>query len=232
MISPAPYPKTILVSSTLAGEGKSFLVSNLAAGYLARDKRVVILDMDLRRPSQKQLQGAKEEGGLVPWFRAGMPMGNLLGAGSPLGFQRVASGAFLIPAGGEERDANHHITSPQVATLIAELKKQFDVVLIDTPPAGIFQDALQLAARADERILVSRIARAPISHIRKVIATFDDVGAPVTGLVVNGINPTEADRNLSYSYRAGGRAAYYSHRSPDRNGGYEGLRPSVAGKST
>jgi len=217
LICPVPFPKTILVTSTVAKEGKSFLVSNLAAGYVARDKRVVILDLDLRRPSQQILQGAGGPGGFLPWYKGGMKMEHLLDADGPLGLQELQNGAFLIPAGGEERGANHQLTAPQMGALLSELKLRFDVILIDTPPAGVFQDALHLGALADERILVSRVARAPISHIRRVISTFDDAKAPITGIVLNGLIPMDAEENLTYAYRAGGRAAYYLQHPPVRS---------------
>ncbi len=212
LISPRPFPKTILVSSTLAGEGKSVLVSNLAAAYAAHERRVVILDLDLRRPSQHLLQGAKGPGGFIPWFRAGLPSANLLQPEGPLGLQLLPSGAYLIPAGGEERGANHQLGSEPLAALVRELRLRFDVILIDTPPAGLFQDALQLSRFADERLLVARVARAPLSHIRKVIQDFDDAKARITGLVLNGFVPRHADKKLAYAYR-GGRADYYSKRN-------------------
>lgn len=208
LISPRPFPKVVLVTSTLAGEGKSVLVSNLAAAYLKRDFRVVILDLDLRRPSQERLQSAVGGHGFTPWLRAGRPMENLLAPESPLGLQQLASGVWLVAAGGVERGSNHHLAGSMVAALLAELRLKFDVVLIDTPPAGLFQDALQLARLADERLLVARVACAPLSHIRKVIGDFDNAKAAFTGVILNGFVPRHADKALAYVYR-GGRNAYY-----------------------
>jgi Mrp family chromosome partitioning ATPase/uncharacterized protein involved in exopolysaccharide biosynthesis len=210
LVSPLPFPKVILVSSTLPREGKSVLVSNLAAGYAARDRSVVILDLDLRRPSQHSLQGIQGPGGFLPWIRAGMPIDNPAAPGGLLGLRRLPSGVCLIPAGGEERGTNHHLAGPQMAALLRELRMRFDVILIDTPPAGLFQDAVLLGRQADERLLVARVARAPLSHIRKVIADFDKAKVPITGVVLNGFIPRDAEENLSYAYR-GGRAKYYLH---------------------
>jgi Mrp family chromosome partitioning ATPase/uncharacterized protein involved in exopolysaccharide biosynthesis len=209
MISAVPYPKTMVISSTMPGEGKSILVSNLASAYAARDRRVVILDLDLRRPSQQRLQGLASRGGFLPWIRAGFPMAGLLEPEGPLGFTRLPGGVCLIPAGGQERGPNHHLAGPQMANLIDILRQQFDVILIDTPPAGVFQDALQIARLADERLLVARVDRAPVSHIRKVIVDFENANAPLNGFVINGVSPRLAHRKIAYAYRAG-RSSYYS----------------------
>jgi uncharacterized protein involved in exopolysaccharide biosynthesis/Mrp family chromosome partitioning ATPase len=209
LTSPRGFPKVLVVSSTLAGEGKSILVSNLAAAYAGCDRRVVILDLDLRRPSQHLLQGQSGPGGFVPWFDAGFPMENLLGPGGPLGLMLLPGGVCLIPAGGQTRGANHHLSGPQMAELLEILRQKFDVILIDTPPAGLFQDAIQLGRLADERILVARIDQASISHIRKVAVDFDNANAPLDGFIINGFNPRFSHQKIAYAYRVG-RSAYYS----------------------
>ena len=208
LVSNTPFPKVILVSSTVAGEGKSILVSNLADAYSAQDRSVVILDLDLRRPTQQLLHSTQGKGGFMPWIRAGFPMGGLLEPGGVLGLQQLSSRVALIPAGGEEKGASHNLDGPQMTELLVRLRARFDVVLIDTPPAGLFQDALQLGRRADEVILVARVARAPLSHVRKIILDFENAKAPITGVVINGYSPRVADKRLAYSVRSG-RSAYY-----------------------
>jgi Mrp family chromosome partitioning ATPase/uncharacterized protein involved in exopolysaccharide biosynthesis len=207
--SPHAFPKVMVVSSTLAGEGKSILVSNLAAAYAGCDRRVVILDLDLRRPSQHILQGQVGTGGFVPWFDSGFPMENLLEPGGPLGLMQLPGGVCLIPAGGQKRGANHHLAGPQMANLLQILRQQFDVILIDTPPAGLFQDAIQLGCLADERILVARIDQASISHIRKVTVDFENANVPLDGFIINGFNPRLSHQKIAYAYRVG-RSAYYN----------------------
>ena len=208
LASNIPYPKVILVGSTVAGEGKSILVSNLADAYAAQDRNVVILDMDLRRPSQQLLHSAQGKGGFLPWIRAGFPMGGLLEPGGVLGLEQLSGRVALIPAGGEEKGANPSLEGPQMTELLVRLRTRFDIILIDTPPAGLFQDALQLGRRADEVILVARVARAPLSHLRKIILDFENAKAPITGVVINGYSPRVADKRLAYSVRSG-RSAYY-----------------------
>jgi Mrp family chromosome partitioning ATPase len=230
MMVPNYFPKVMVITSTLAGEGKSILISNLAATYSARGKRAVIMDLDLRRPSQRRLQGLSSGGGIVAWFDAGMPMENLLEPKGPLGLTKLPSGVWLIPAGARIRGPSHHLAGPQMTALLQALRQEFDVILIDTPPAGLFQDAIQLGRLADERILVARISRATIPHIRKVTVDFENANAPLDGFIINGFNPHLAHQKIAYAYRVG-RSAYYtsdghSLARPRASAG----RPSTAGQ--
>jgi Mrp family chromosome partitioning ATPase len=221
----------MLITSTLAGEGKSILVSNLAATYSAREKRVVIIDLDLRRPSQRRLQGLAGNGGVVPWFDEGFPMENILDPTSPLGLAQISGRVWLIPAGGRLTGPNHHLAGPQMTALLQVLRQEFDVILIDTPPAGLFQDAIQLGRLADERILVARISRATIPHIRKVVVDFENANAPLDGFIVNGFNPRLAHQKIAYAYR-GGRSAYYTKdHHPSARPTASADRQSAAGQS-
>jgi Mrp family chromosome partitioning ATPase len=227
MTSPDSFPKVIMVSSTLPGEGKSVLVSNLAAAYAARERRALILDLDLRRPSQHILQGYAGKGGILPWFSAGFPMENLLDPAGPLGLVQLPGGVFLIPAGGHTKGPNHRLAGPQMANLLQVLREQFDVVLIDTPPAGLFQDAIQLGRLSDERILVARIDKASISHIRKVAVDFENANAPLDGFIINGFNPRLAHQRIAYAYRVG-RSAYYSEK---RKAAVRSANPAIASRA-
>ena len=106
----------------------------------------------------------------------------------------------LIAAGGDDAQPSHHLISRSLVGLVQELKSRYDVVLIDTPPAGIFQDAVVLARIAQERVLVARESKAPLAQVQKVVADFDRAGAAFTGTVLNGFNPSTAHKKLAYAY--------------------------------
>lgn len=200
LISVRSYPKCILVTSTLPGEGKSTVASNLAAAYTQLGRRAVVLDLDLRRPVQHVLHGIDAKAGFLVWAKAGFPLENLLAKDSPLGLCVLPDGTHLIPAGGDDPQPSHHLISKNLTILIQELKNNFDIVIIDTPPAGLFQDAAVVSRQADERILVARDSRAPVAQVQRVIYDFDKANAPFTGTVVNGFNPSAAHRKLTYGY--------------------------------
>ena len=194
------YPKCALVTSTLPGEGKSMVVSNLAAAYTQLGKKVVILDLDLRRPTQQRLHGIESKAGFLSWARGGFPMENLLQPDGPLDLRVLPDGTHLIPAGGDDAQPSHHLVTKQLRTLIHELKSRYDFVIIDTPPAGVFQDAVVLSRQVQERVLVTREGKAPVNQVKKVISDFERSSTPFTGAVLNGFNPRVAHQNVAYGY--------------------------------
>jgi len=211
LLSPNGYPKCVLVTSTLPGEGKSTVASNLAAAYTQLGKKVVILDLDLRRPSQQRLHGVVGEGGFLPWIRGEYTTENMVKADTPLGLRVLPDGTHLIPAGGDEAQPSHFLISKRLVALIQELKKHYDVVLIDTPPGGVFQDAVVLARHAQERVLIARDQKAPVEQVKKLIADFDKAGTSFTGTIVNGFNPSVAHKKIAYGYHKDG---YGYHKKP------------------
>lgn len=192
--------RVILLTSTLPSEGKSLIASNLASTYRQLKRSVVILDLDLRRPSQHTLHAVKNSSGFLTW----------MGSGGEPHIEALPDGVALLPAGGHDNQPTHHYVSPKMASLIEDLRRRFDIVIVDTPPAGVFQDAMVLARHADERILVVREAEAPTVQVRKVIEDFGRAKSPFTGMILNGFNPQAASKKLAYGYKAGSKGYAYA----------------------
>jgi len=190
----------ILLSSTLPGEGKSLLVSNLASTYRQLKKSVIIVDLDLRRPTQHTLHAIKNPEGFLTWMDKG---------GDPH-IETLADGVCLVAAGGHENQPSHRFVSEKMGGFIEGLRRRFDIVILDTPPAGVFQDALVLGRFADERLLVVREGVAPVVQVRKVIEDFSRGKNPFTGMVLNGFNPQAASKKLAYGYKASSKGYSYS----------------------
>jgi capsular exopolysaccharide synthesis family protein len=176
------------------------VAANLAAAYKRLGKRIVIIDLDLRRPSQQRFHAIDSKNGFLGWARSGYPLNDLLSPTGPLGVLALPDGTHLIPAGGSEEQPSPFLMSENLGTLVRELKSHYDVVVIDTPPAGVFQDALILARLAQDRILVAREAKAPVEHVKKTISDFEKASSGFAGFVLNGFNPRAAHQKLRYSY--------------------------------
>lgn len=204
------YPKTILVTSTLPGEGKSLIVSNLASSYRQLEKKVVVLDLDLRRPVQHTLHGVKQERGFLTWARGGFNLNTLFDANSLLGIQTLADGTDLIPAGGSEEQPSNFLVAAAMKQLIEKLAGKYDVVILDTPPSGVFQDALVLGRYAGERLLVARENVAPTVQVKKTVDDFAKAKLPFQGVVLNGFVPGTANKKLAYSYKAATKGYSYT----------------------
>lgn len=209
------YPRTVLVTSTLPNEGKSLIASNLASTFRQLGKKTVLIDLDLRRPVQHALQGVSQDRGFLTWAQAGFPDSEaLLSPEGLLGVRKLVDGTDLIPAGGAETQPSRFLIAQAVENLMMRLQQVYDVVLIDTPPAGVFQDALILARFASERVLVARDNVAPVVQVKKVIDEFAKSEFGFHGIILNGFNPGNANKKLAYGYKAAAKG--YSYHKADK----------------
>jgi len=207
------YPKVIVVTSTLPGEGKSVITSNLASTFRQLGKRTILIDLDLRRPVQHSLHGVASDRGFLVWARSGFPMDGLLDPQGPLGIRTLVDGTDLIPSGGTEEQPSQFLISESIDRLIGTLKGCYDVVILDTPPAGVFQDALLLSRYSTNRVLVARESVAPVVQVKKVIEDFAKSNVNFLGVILNGFIPRNANKKLAYGYRAASKGYYYGSKT-------------------
>src|SRR5699024_9390485 len=132
--------RSVLLTSTLPDEGKSFVASNLAAGFAAHGKRTIIVDFDLRSPALHRYYVRSNASGVLRWIEEGGETRRLRDDEN-LGITEVWPNLFLLCAGGQTKRATEAISNPRIVDLIEELKREFDVLIIDTPPLGVFPDA-------------------------------------------------------------------------------------------
>lgn len=135
----------------------------------------------------------------MSWAGAGCPMDDLFGEYSPLGIQRLANGSYLLPSGGVCPQPGQLLVSRKIESLFELLKERYDVIIVDTPPAGLFPDALVLAQSVGETLLIAREAKAPVSQIRRVIADIDKTAAPILGVILNDYSTNSLNPRLAYS---------------------------------
>jgi len=203
-------PNTFLVTSTVPGEGKSLIVSNLAAGFTRIGKRTLVIDADLRRPVQHEFHQIPNDRGLLAWASAGFPLKDIFNSNGLLGIQVLPDGTHLLPAGGRDPQPTRFLVSTYVATLYEQLRNSYDVLLIDTPLAGLFPDALVLARYAQSTLLVARETYAAAAHIRRTISDIDKTPAPVLGLILNAFSSLNLNPRLAYGASYAGYADYAS----------------------
>lgn len=213
LLSPAGTSKVILITSTLPGEGKSMIASNLAAAFTRIGRRTVLVDCDFRRSAQHAIHGIPETKGLASWAAGDLPFTeDLLTPQGPLGISKLADGSFLLPAGGPDTQPTRYLIAPKFGLLFERLRQKFDVIIVDTPPAGVFQDALLLARFCTTTILVGRHGVARTQQVERALREFEHTAAPASGLVLNAFPPHAA--HPSIAYRA--LSANYGYRRSDR----------------
>ncbi|HVU25778.1 MAG TPA: hypothetical protein VHE13_16730 [Opitutus sp.] len=203
LVSTQRPPKVLLVTSTVPGEGKSTIASNLAASYTRLGRRTVLVDFDWRRPAQHRIHGVPLEGGLVEWAATGFRLTpELFLPGSPLGLRVLEDGTSLIPSGGMESQPARLLASPAIAALFARMRAEFEIVIVDSPPAGIFHDALVVAGHCDETLLVAREGRAHTLQVRRLVQELGKTPAPAVGVVLNAFAAGFAHPHFAHRHRA------------------------------
>ncbi len=209
LVSLKPFPKRIVVTSALPGEGKSTAASNLAATFTRLGWKTVLVDGDFRRPAQHGMHRTKNDRGLITWAEGGFkPSPDLLSPDGPLGLTVLPDGTSLIPAGGTDVQPSRYLVAPPMTEFFDQLGWKFDVVVVDTPPAGLFQDALILARSCEETVLVVKEGRAAATLVDRIIVDFARTNAPVLGLLLNCFRLAGTDAPFAYGHH-GAAAKYY-----------------------
>ncbi len=205
--------KTILISSGMPSEGKSFVTANLAMS-LARNSnnRILLIDGDLRRPSLHLLFGAPNEIGLSDYLSGNAELHAIMqgcsdsNANGANGTPDLAN-LFFVPTGSHHDNASELITNQRIKELIASASGSFDWILIDSPPALVFSDAVDLARAADAVLLVVRGAQTTLDVAQRAKASFSN--SRVLGVALNDIKNPPRRESYYDNY-------YYGKKDPEQ----------------
>ncbi len=200
LTSPLKSPKVILITSTLPSEGKSFVAANLAAAFSSHNRRTLIIDGDLRRPTQHRLWDLENNRGLLTWLRqAELAEGPADPDDPELGIRQITPNLHFLSTGGVSRDLTElGETGGRLEQLIQDLRQKYQLIIIDSPPAGVFPDALTLARMADELIFVARFNKVTRRHAHQTFELLRRTGCNLPGVVLNGM-PSGRTGALYYS---------------------------------
>lgn len=185
--------RVIAVTSAQPKEGKTTTISNLAVAYAQDGKRVMLIDADLRKPTLHRVFSRSNRKGLT----------NVLANLGTLEEEMSATDVdnlFLLTSGPQPPNPAEILATKRMSTLLEELRQQFDVVLIDTPPALALTDAQVIATRSDGVLLVLCAGKSKRDLVRKCKANLDHVKANLLGVVLNNQSRKEAESYYYYYY--------------------------------
>ncbi len=194
------FPKAILVTSTIPGEGKTLITRNLAVCFARHGKKTLLMDCDLRRPMLHRHFGQENTTGIISWHDQGAPLEGDALANPQLGIVKLDENLWLLTSGGRSKSPTELLESPVFPQLLERMKKQFDLIVIDSPPMGAVSDSKLIAERADEVIYVCRFNRASRKHIRLYIRALTEGKNEVLGIVLNGLSPRRIEYYSNYRY--------------------------------
>lgn len=195
------FPKAVLVTSTIPGEGKTLVSSNLAGCFARHGKRTLLVDCDLRRPMLHRHFEQQNDAGLLKWFENGARLDTAQVAALPdLGVISIGENLDLLRSGGRSKSPTELLESPAFTQLIDRLKKEYDLVVVDSPPLGAVTDSLLIAESTDEVVYVCRFNRALRKHIRLYIKALRQGKNEILGVVLNGLSARRIEYYSNYRY--------------------------------
>jgi capsular exopolysaccharide synthesis family protein len=173
--------KTIVVTSPFAQEGKSTVAANLATTFAQHGMRTLIIDCDLRRPTQHEIFGVSSKPGLTELL---MSEALIPGAGRRTSIENLS----LITAGALPPDPPELVGSTRMRALLEKLGETFDVIVLDTPPVLPVADSAILASLSDGVLLVVRAGQTDRRAAQLAVQQLQDVDARILGAVLNDPN--------------------------------------------
>ncbi|WP_346934846.1 CpsD/CapB family tyrosine-protein kinase [Clostridium sp.] len=181
--------KVIVVTSAEPGEGKSTTAGNLALSIAQSDKKVVLIDCDLRKPSLHKKFEISNTAGLSDVI-VGKESISVVG-------HRYNNNLTILTSGKIPPNPSEMLGSKSMKALIDALKKVFDYVILDTPPVQAVTDAQILSTRADGTLLVIRAEKTKKDSVVNSVNLLKKVNANIIGTILNGV---DTKRNSYYYY--------------------------------
>ena len=197
--------KTILITSSVGGEGKSFITLNLAGIIAMQQQKVVVLGLDLRKPKLFNDFGWKNDMGASNY---------LVGAHTLDQVIRKTENPFLdiIISGPTPPNPAELLSKPLMGEMLAELKKRYDFIVIDTPPIGVVSDAFILLNQSDVNLYVVRQGYSRLEFLKTLDDLYTDGKIPNASIV---LNDSDFSTGSGYGHHYGyldGNAGYYDER--------------------
>ena len=173
--------KVIVITSSVLGEGRTRVSANLASAVAETGTRVLLVDADLQQPNQHDVWSCQNKVGLVQVLRDDAKLSDAI--------TNAAPNLDILPAGEQGSESSVIAKTPKLEDLIDKIARQYDIVLIDTPPLNQSADASTLGALADGTLIVTRPKFAKSDDVKAAKVLMNLSNQPALGLIVNGVEP-------------------------------------------
>jgi len=193
----SPSASSITIVSGGPGEGKSTTLNNLAYTFAKGGYTTLLVDADLRRPSQHRIFGVDNKAGLSDYLTKNFELEDVVK-------QTKLDNLYFLPSGLLPSDAVGILNSQRMLDMIQDAKSRFDIVFFDSPPILGVSDASVLSSEVDLTIIVVQHRRFPKSMLQRVKSSIDNVGGKTLGVVLNNV---DVRHDQSYEYYT----SYYNY---------------------
>ena len=208
---PNKEQRTILLTSSMSGEGKSFIAVNLSITLALADKKVLLIEFDLRKPRISKLLGLENILGFSNYVAGQANLSDII---LPSGLNE---NFFVIAGGHVPPNPTELILMPKVDEMFETLKMQFDCIVVDTAPIGLVSDAQLLSKYADATLFIVRQGYTFKQQLEFIEEVYTEKKLPSFNLIINDIKNTKGMQygyayagNKGFSYNYGAVNAYTS----------------------
>ena len=186
--------KVVLVTSSVSGEGKSFVSLNLAAAFALLGKRVALVGMDIRKPRLAQATGLKSAPGVTAFLaKADTALDDII---QPLD---KVKGLDVLVAGTVPPNPSELLLGSRTQQLFEMLRQRYDIIVVDSAPVAMVSDTFSLARFADVTLGVTRANSTKRNMVKYINRMVDEGRLKNVGLVVNDTKPSQ-DNGYGYGY--------------------------------
>jgi len=175
--------KTILVTSPTPKDGKTFICGNLAATYAQTNQKVLVIDLDLRRPRLHKLFGIEKGEGITDYLFHKITLQEII---KPT----ILNNLFIITAGTIAPNPAEIVSSRELKETLERLQEMYDVILIDSPPSIAVSDAGVISSYVDATVLVASVNQTRLDLLDETIKTLKAVSNSFVGVRLNKFNMT------------------------------------------
>jgi tyrosine-protein kinase Etk/Wzc len=183
----------ILVTSAIQGEGKSFTALNLASIYSYYGKKTIMVDFDLRKSSIKESLGIESQVGLSNYLSKNVPFEQIVVTNDRINFD-------LIMAGPVPPNPSELVASKRTVELFQKLKKDYDIIVVDSPPLGVVSDAINIYPQTDITMLIVRYNYTSLEILKSVIEDLETKKIDKVNIVLNDIEIAKGRYGYGYTY--------------------------------
>ena len=204
-----PGCKTIMFTSSISGEGKTTTSANIAFSIARSNKKVLLIDLDLRNPHIHRILKKSNTPGLTNYLSGFNTLEEVI-------HKDVFPGLDVICAGTLSPNPAEMIASEGNIGLINSLKEKYDFIILDTPPITLVSDALSVVPVTDGIVLVIRPKYTDRKEVHRAIDQLEFVGGKILGAVADGVQQQKRTYGKGYGRYGYGRYGYgYGKQAPE-----------------
>ena len=197
--------KSFVITSALGRESKSNTAINLAVTLAEDDKKVILVDGDLRKPAVHRLMKLNPRGkGLSGLVMGEYPLQNAV-------IHSKEYGIDILPVGAVPPNPTEILSHVRMANLLKVLREQYDYVIVDAPPVSVVTDAAIIGGMVDGALLVVRSGYAPVEMVQLAKRKLNDVNVKIYGVILSRYDAKKVGRQSGYYYSYKGYGYDYGY---------------------